>query len=171
MKRARGRLGPAATASAAWWCRQRLLIAGGTLAGLAGLIAVVLALSGGEEHSFERAPAACTERWNSDRTALALGKHQFSIHRYQRVEVTYLTGGGEKPARVDTRDARCSIVFSAAVLDAELSATVQTLRPAAGWGPLSGAGVPRDRLGELQSEAQGAYNALLQPDGAVEPLS
>ena len=136
--------------------RARLLIAGGVLAALAALIAVVLLVSGDEERSFEAAPRACIDDWNADGAALSLGQHQFSIHRYQRLEVGYM-------------DDACSVIFSAAVLDAEPSSTVQVLRKV-GWVPLSGAGAPREQLAELQTGAQEAYNALLQPDGSIEPL-
>ena len=136
--------------------RARLLIAGGTLALLAAVIALVLVLSGDDERTFEAAPQACIDDWNGDGAALVLGQHQFSIHRYQRLQVSYM-------------DDACSVIFSAAVLDAEPSSTVQILRKV-GWVPLSGAGVAREQLAELQTGAQEAYNALLQPDGSIEPL-
>ena len=136
--------------------RARLLIAGGTLAALAVLIVVVLLVSGDEERTFEAAPQACVDDWNQDGAALVLGQHQFSIHRYQRLEVGY------------ANDA-CRVIFSAAVLDAEPASTVQILRKI-GWVPLAGQGVPREQLAKLQTSAQEAYNALLQPDGSIEPL-
>lgn len=136
--------------------RTRLLIAGGTLAALAVLIAVVLLASGEEEHSFEPAPQACVDDWNRDGAALALGQHQFDIHRYQRLEVGYA-------------DTACRVIFSAAVLDAEPTSTVQILRKT-GWVPLAGAGVPTEELAALQTGAQETYNALLQPDGSIDPL-
>ena len=101
--------------------RARLLIAGGTLALLAAVIALVLVLSGDEERNFDPAPQACVDDWNGDGAALVLGQHQFSIHRYQRLEVGY------------AEDA-CRVIFSAAVLDAEPSSTVQVLRKV-GWVP------------------------------------
>ena len=148
--------------------RQRLLIAGGTFAALAALIVVVLLVSGEEDREFEPAPSACVEDWNGDGAALTLGQHQFSIHRYQRLEIGYMTTEGA-PAAASAPGAVCSVVFSAAVLDAEPSSTVQILREI-GWSPLAGAGVPRDELADLQTSAQESYNALLQPDGSIEPL-
>lgn len=122
--------------------RTRLLIAGGTLAVLAAVIAAVLLVSGENERTFEPPSQACVDDWNENGAALVLGQHQFSIHRYQRLEVAYA-------------DDRCRVIFSAAVLDAEPSSTVQILRDV-GWVPLSGAGVPREELAELQTKAQEA---------------
>ncbi len=80
-----------------------------------------------------------------------------------------MTESGERVGAAAAPEAVCSVVFSAAVLDAEPSSTVQILRPV-GWVPSSGTGVPRAQLADLQTQAQATYNALLQPDGSIEPL-
>ncbi len=150
--------------------RGRLLIVGATAVLLGALIALVLALSGDEERGFTAAPASCVSDWNGDAAALALGRHQFAVHRYQQLEVLYLTPDGlAVEAPEGESGTTCAVVFAAAAADAEASSTVQILRPI-GWAPLSGAGTPVERLAELQTEAQESYNALLSPDGSVEPL-
>jgi hypothetical protein len=149
--------------------RGRLLIVAATVVMLGALIAAVLILSGDDEAEFASAPADCLGDWNADPAALFLGRHQFDFHRYQRVEVRFLTPDGAADAAAEGEDgATCAIVFAAAALDPEPSASVQILRPV-GWAPLSGAGTPTERLAELQQSAQESYNAILQPDGSIDP--
>ena len=149
--------------------RGRLLIVAATVGVLGALIAAVLILSGDDEAAFTAAPADCVSDWNADPAALFLGRHQFDFHRYQRLEVRFLTPDGAAGEAAEGEDgATCAVVFAAAALDPEPSSTVQILRPI-GWAPLSGAGTPTERLAELQQSAQESYNAILQPDGSIDP--
>lgn len=148
--------------------RGRLLLVAATIGVLGALVAAVLILSDDDEVAFTDAPADCVSDWNADPAALFLGRHQFDFHRYQRLQVRYLTldaAAGE--AAEGEGGATCAVVFAAAALDPEPSSSVLILRPV-GWAPLSGAGTPTERLAELQQSAQESHNAILQPDGTID---
>jgi hypothetical protein len=146
--------------------RSRLLFVAGVAGVLAALIAAILVFSGGEERSFAEAPPDCVSAWNDDPSAVALGRHQTSIHGYIDVEVAMLLPGGTDPGAGETGD--CAVVFAAGTLDPEVSAAAQIRRGGA-WRPLSDTAAT-DRLAELQARAGGSYNAQLTPDGTIEPL-
>jgi hypothetical protein len=147
--------------------RSRLLFVAGVTGVLAALIVAILVFSGGEERSFAEAPPDCVSAWNDDPYAVALGRHQTSIHGYIDVEVSMLGADGADPAPGEG-GAHCAVIFAAGTLDPEVSAAAQ-IRRAGAWRPLSD-GAATDRLAELQARAGGSYNAQLTPDGTIEPL-
>jgi len=147
--------------------QSRVLFVVGLAGVLAALIVAVVVLSGGEDRSFAEAPPDCVSAWNDDTSAVALGRHQTSIHGYIDVEVGMLRPDGTD-AEAGDQDAHCAIVFAAGTLDPEFSAAAQIHRGGA-WRALSDS-ASTQRLGELQADAAGSFNAQLTPDGTIEPL-
>jgi hypothetical protein len=149
--------------------RARLLLAGGITALLVVLVAAVLLLTGEEKkHEFEAAPADCVASWNQDSTALVIGQHQATAHRYSQVEVVRF---GPDHAIVSNANsgAPCGLVFASSSLDSELAAAALVQGPA-GWRPLSDVVKDTKALSDLQLRAREDYNAIIQPNGTLDPL-
>jgi hypothetical protein len=147
--------------------QSRVLFVAGLAGVLAALIVAVVVLSGGEDRSFAEAPSDCVSAWNDDVAAVALGRHQTSIHGYIDVEVGMLRPDGTDAATGEG-DAHCAVIFAAGTLDPEVSAAAQIHRDGS-WRALSDS-ASTQRLGELQADAAGSFNAQLTPDGTIEPL-
>lgn len=148
--------------------RFRLVFAGALAAVLAALV-VGIAIIGGSGDSPEPVPAdpQCVASWNSDQAALQLGRHQFQVHGYERVQVMRLSiASGE----VEPSDrGACALAFAAEQLDSEASSAAQVLQRGT-WGPVSNLeSVTPELLGRLQSEAGARANASLAENGAISP--
>lgn len=142
--------------------RARLIFAGVLACGLVSAILVVALARGGDPPP-DPADPACVAAWNDDPQAVALGRHQFGVHRYQRVQVVRLGPSGNPDASGD-----CGVVFAASSLDAELTAAAQ-IEDGARWRALSvQPGISPERLEELQRDAAGLANAEVGPDGKLE---
>ncbi|MGH2957001.1 MAG: hypothetical protein ACRDL6_08420 [Solirubrobacterales bacterium] len=127
---------------------------------------VVLSSLGGEEHEFSPAPTACLDGWNGDERALALGRHQYDAHGYNRVQVHTLSPDGAGPASGPS--AICAVVFPSGALDPEPSAAA-FVQLSGRWSPLIRL-QPTERLAAYQSEAVSGYNAEIGEDGRITPL-
>lgn len=134
-----------------------------------GLLGILLLGGDAEPREFSAAPQRCVDQWNGDRYASStLGRHQFTIHGYARVQILTLSADGRTQLAPNQHEATCAIVFASASLDTETSAAAVIVRKF-GWGALADL-QPVDRLAQLQSDAQTGYNATLQEDGKVQPL-
>ena len=135
-------------------------VAGAVLVLVAGVV-VAVALRDSEEAS--GAPAECVEAWNEDRAAVALGRHQYSDHGYNRVEITRLD-----PAALTTGEGDCTVIFPARLLDPEPIAAAMIQRDGR-WVPLADLrGVTLPDLGKLQAGALDAANGSLVRKGLIE---
>jgi hypothetical protein len=149
--------------------RARLLLAGGITAVLVLLVVGVLLFTGEDEkHEFDPAPMACVDDWNADSATLVLGQHQATAHHYSRIQVVRFGPGGAVAPSTDTT-APCGVVFASSSLDSELAAAA-LIKARVGWRPLSERSVDSQALSELQFHAQAGYNALIQPNGTIDPL-
>lgn len=109
--------------------RARLLLAGGITALLAVLVAAVLLLTGEEKkHEFDPAPTAGVTSWNKDSTALLIGQHQATAHRYSQVEVVRF-GPDNTIVPGDDAGAPCGLIFDSSSLDSELAAAALVQHP------------------------------------------
>jgi hypothetical protein len=149
--------------------RGRLVFAG-VLAAALGVAVVVVILLGGseEEREWSTASAPCIESWNADETAIAFGRHQSGAHSYYEVQVLLLSGDGATEVPEGDPGGSCAVVFAATALDPEPVSAAQIEKRGA-WIPLSQL-AEFDRLAELQSAAQSAYNAQIGPDGRITAL-
>lgn len=147
--------------------RSRLLFAGALAVALAALVVGINIIGGSEDPDPVRADPQCVSSWNSDQAALQLGRHQFQVHGYERVQVLRLA---ITPAEVEPSDrGTCALVFAAEQLDPEASAAAQVLQRGT-WVPVSNIGsVTPELLGRLQSEAGARANATLAENGAISP--
>jgi hypothetical protein len=158
--------------------RLRLVAGGVAIALLGGLVAIVVASSSSENGGGgEPAPAECLDAWNGDEGAVGTGSHAAAVHGYDSARVLYMTEEGE-PASAE--GGACAVVLASPTPDVEPEFAV-TIETEKGWLPLyASRNVPaarryfggrspvsRDRIGELQSEAMGAINATLLPDGTL----
>lgn len=148
--------------------RAAIYAAGVLLAGLA--VVVVVVLLSGSDGSGEGGAAdpACVEDWNSDRTQVAFGQHQFGGHGYERVQVLRVDGKGVPS---DAENALCAVVFAATELDPEPGARAQVLLDGAWTGFESLSGVDERAIGRLQSDAVAGTNASLTSEGELVPQS
>ena len=138
-------------------------VAGALLLLIAGVL-VAVSLRDSEEAS--AAPAECVEAWNGNRAAVSLGRHQYSDHGYNRVEITRLD-----PESLMTGEGDCTVVFPARLLDPEPIAAAMVLREGR-WIPVAQLrGVTLPELGELQASALEATNGVLVEEGLIEPDS
>jgi hypothetical protein len=131
---------------------------------LGGLIVVILLAS---SSSSEQAPApeACLKAWNSNRAALAYGRHNSLAHGYTEVQVGYMPKQGARSLASNPDEGKCAVVFAASQLDPEAFAAGEILTRE-GWIPLSGLLEPAN-LAALQSAALGGANASLTADGKL----
>lgn len=135
-------------------------VAGAVLLLIAGILVAVV-LRDSEETS--SAPEECVEAWNEDRLAVSLGRHQYSDHGYNRVEITRLD-----PVSLATGEGDCTVIFPARLLDPEPIAAALVLRNDR-WIPVAELrGVTLPDLGELQAEALDATNGTLVREGVIE---
>ena len=137
-------------------------IAGAALLLVAGIV-VAIVLRDSEDAS--AAPSECVDAWNDDRSAVALGQHQYNDHGYNRVEITRLD-----PESLATGDdeSECTVIFPARLLDPEPIAAALVLQNER-WVPVAQlAGVRLPDLGDLQAEALDANNGALLRDGLIE---
>jgi hypothetical protein len=136
---------------------------------LAGLTAVlVLARSSGSDDGGSGvAPSDCLQAWNSDRQAIAFGRHNSVGHGYTEAEVGYMPEGGSASLSADAEAGECAVVFAANELDPEPVAAGE-IHGDGGWVPLNGLLEPTD-LAELQSAAVGGANATLTSGGELIP--
>jgi len=132
---------------------------------LAGLTAVIVlaSSSGPEEGAASATPGDCLKAWNSDRQAIAFGRHNSVAHDYSDVEIGYMPEEGSATLSADADAGECAVVFAANELDPEELAAGQ-IHGVGGWVPLSGFLEPAD-LAELQSAAVGGANAIVTPQG------
>lgn len=133
------------------------------LAGLAVAVAVVI-VSGSDSSEAGAADSACIEAWNSDKTAVAFGQHQFGGHGYERVQVLRVDARGTPS---DAEGALCAVVFAAGELDPEPGARAQVLLDGSWTGFESLGGVDDRAIGQLQSDAVAGTNARLTAEGAL----
>jgi len=150
--------------------RARALIAIGALLGLGALVAVILVASSGSgsEDEFAPAPESCVNAWNSSQDAVETGRHNSLSHGYYRVQVAYATPDGAEISESPLEGGECVVVFAAGQLDPEIIAAAE-IQEGRNWTALSAGGADPARLAELQSQAVGAANATLGPDGLIAP--
>ena len=135
-------------------------VAGAFLLLVAGIVVAVVLR---DPEGSSAAPAECVEAWNEDRPAVSLGRHQYTGHGYNRVQLTRLD-----PVSLETGEGDCTVVFPARLLDPEPIAAALILRNDR-WipvGELSGVTLPD--LGDLQAEALDATNGSLLSEGRIE---
>src|SRR5688572_11051524 len=121
-------------------------VAGAVLLLVAGIVVAVVLRDSSEDAS--AAPAECVEAWNGDRRAVGLGRHQYSDHGYNRVEITRLD-----PESLVTGEGDCTVIFPARLLDPE-SIAAALVQSDGRWVPVAELeGVTLPELGELQADA------------------
>ena len=140
------------------------LLAAGVL--MAGLIALVVSGSGSDESGGPPPPPRCLQAWNSDPQAIAFGRHNSISHGYGDVQVGRMPQEGGTSLSSQPGAGECAVVFAAEQLDPEPEAAGE-IRLEGEWVPLSGLLEPA-ALGELQSDAVGAANAVVTPEGSLE---
>jgi hypothetical protein len=147
--------------------RARALIAIGALLALSVIVGVVLIAGSGSEERAEAfaAPDKCIEGWNSDRKAVASGRHNSIGHGYTQVQVAYASADGTELGGDPIEGGGCVVVFAAGQLDPEPVAAAE-IQLDGRWTPLSTTADPA-RLAQLQSAALGNANATLAPDGRI----
>jgi hypothetical protein len=110
----------------------------------------------------------CIDAWNSDATARAYGRHNFSYHLYKGALVTFLDTDGNEVG--EGEGGLCAVIFPSKVLDAEPFAAGQILR-GKHWSPISSLDrVQLTRVAELQVHAAGTPNTTLDVQGVLAPL-
>jgi hypothetical protein len=137
-------------------------IGGAVLLLIAGIVVAVVLR---ETDEASAAPAECVEAWNDDRAALGLGRHQYSDHGYNRVEITRLD---TESLATGESAGDCTVIFPARLLDPEPIAAAMVQRNGR-WIPVAQvSGVTLSELGELQSGALDVANGTLLREGRVE---
>ena len=164
----------AETAGGGSGLRARLVFAGALAAVLVVVTVVVVILGSDDEQAreFAAAPKRCIEEWNTDPTAVSLGRHQVgpppSGHGYLSVQVTTLSPDGARELTANDPEAVCALIFASATLSPEPGSAV-LVSMNGGWHTLLGL-QQEERLAAFQVEAQSDYNARLEPDGTITPL-
>ena len=149
--------------------RGRLAFAG---VALAGLIAVVVAVSVSGSADDGAPEDGCLAEWNDDPAALSEGVHAYQVHGYRATLLTRVDQQGNVVPEAGVEDApseaqRCAVVFASPEVDFEPEFGVLVLDRGRWTGLALLDGVPLDQIAVLQREATATANTTLLPDGRL----
>jgi hypothetical protein len=149
--------------------RGRIAIAAGAAVLLTAIVVVVAAGGGSaDKRAAVIASPRCLDAWNSDASARAYGRHNFSYHLYKGALVTFLDQNGGEVGSGE--GGLCAVIFPSKVLDPEPFAAGQVL-PGNRWLAISSLdGIELNRVAELQVLAAGAPNTTLDVRGVLAAL-
>jgi hypothetical protein len=149
--------------------RGRLAFAGIMVAGLAAVVvAVTVSGSSGDDAPTDE----CLNAWNDDPVALSDGVHAYEAHGYRATLLARVDPDGNLVAESEVEGApseqqRCAVVFASPQVDSEPDFGVRVLDEGRWAGLALVDRVPLDQIEALQQDATATSNTTLLPDGRL----
>jgi hypothetical protein len=149
--------------------RGRLAFAGVLIA---GLVAVVVAVTVSGSSGDESAADECLNEWNDDPVALSDGVHAYEAHGYRATLLARVDAEGNLVPESEVEGApseqqRCAVVFASPQVDSEPDFGVRVLDEGRWAGLALVDRVPLDQIEALQQDATATSNTTLLPDGRL----